>query len=141
MTDTDTLSSGEQRLRRRRNAWWRYLALAFAGSVVAGFASGYLAGAYQNGTIPLWLPVTACIAVIVLLGWMTRDYFRRIDELDLMDNLWAHLFGLYAGISLFGGWYFFADLGLTGYPTAPAIMLAMLVFTFAAYGLRKLGLR
>ncbi len=141
MTDSDILASGEERLRKRRHAWWRYLALAFAGSVIAGLVSGYLAGAYTNGTIPLWLPVAACIVVIVLLGWMTRDYFRRIDELDLMDNLWAHLFGLYGGVSLFGGWFFFADLGLTGYPTAPAIVLAMFLFTLAAYGLRKLGLR
>lgn len=141
MTDSDILSSGEDRLRRRRLAWWRYLALAFAGSVMIGFASGFMAGAYDSGAVPVWLPVAACIVAIALLGWFTHDYFRRIDELDLMDNLWAHLFGFYAGIALFGGWYFFADLGLTSYPTAPAIMLAMLLFTFAAYGARKLGLR
>jgi ABC-type Mn2+/Zn2+ transport system permease subunit len=141
MTDTDILSSGEDRLRKRRLAWWRYFALGLAGSVMTGLVSGYLAGAYENGTIPVWLPVIGCVVVMVLMGWMTRDYFRRIDELDLMDNLWAHLFGLYGGFLLFGGWFFFVDLGLTSYPTAPAIVFAMLLLTLAAYGARKLGLR
>lgn len=141
MTDNDTLSSGEERLRKRRRAWWRYLALAFAASVVVGFATGFLTGSYESGAVPLWLPIGVGVLVLVLLAWFTRDYFRRIDEFDLMDNLWAHLIGMYAAISLFAGWYFLADLGLAEHPSALPIVVAMLVFTMLAYGLRKLGLR
>lgn len=145
MTDNDTVNdtvpTGEERLRQRRRAWWRYLALAFAISLLAGFASGFLTGSYESGAVPLWLPVGVGVVVLALLAWFTRDYFRRIDELDLMDNLWAHLIGMYAAISLFAGWYFLADLGLAEHPAALPIVAAMLVFTMLAYGFRKLGIR
>lgn len=141
MTETDITMTGEARLRKRRNAWWRYLGIAFVASALAGFFGGYFVDAYQEGRLPLWVPVVTVVAALIALAWFTRDYFRRVDELDLMDNLWAHLIGLYGGMITFMGWYFFAELSLVAYPSALAAIALMWFFTFAAYGIRKLGFR
>ena len=141
MTPDEANLSGEQRLKSRRRRFYRYLAIALIASIIAGMVSGVLSAFYDAGTIPLWVPLLACAVVAVALIWFTYDYFRRVDELDLMDNLWAHLTGLYAGVIAFGVWYFLADLGVTQSPTALAIVAITMLATFAAYGLRKLGLR
>ena len=82
-----------------------------------------------------------CVAVALAFAWFTYDYFRRVDELDRMDNLWAHLIGFYGGLIVFGVWYFLAELDLAAKPSAVATVAIMAGLTFVAYGLRKLGLR
>ncbi|GAB5347622.1 hypothetical protein [Alteriqipengyuania sp. 357] len=139
--DENTTGSGEERLKVRRHRFIRYFVIAIALSALAGLLSGALSKFYEAGDVPLWVPVLACLTVVVGLVWATWDYFRRIDELDLMDNLWAHTIGLYGGIIAFGVWFFLADLGVAETPNALAIVAVALIVTFAAYGLRKLGLR
>lgn len=141
MTKSDPDLSGEARLKRRRSRFYRYLGLAFLVSIVAGMASGTMVSFYENGLIPLWLPLLAFAIAAAGLVWFTRDYFKRVDELDRMDNLWAHLIGLYGGFIVFCFWYLLADLGVTGEPSGLGVVGAMLLITFAAYGARKLGLR
>ncbi|MBD2841842.1 hypothetical protein [Erythrobacter rubeus] len=141
MTKHDNAQSGEERFRRRRNSFWRYLALAFVGFAIAGFISGYAQDSYKAGDLPTWVPITLAIMVCAALIWFTWDYFRRVDELDLMDNLWAHLIGTYTAVIVFMGWYLSGDLGLSSYPTAFGVMCALIAGTFVAYCLRKLGFR
>ena len=140
MTDTNP-PSGEARARARRNAFYRYVGLTFLVSLLVGIVSGRLVGYYESGAIPLWVPLLAIAAVVLAMIWFTRDYFRRIDELDLMDNLWAHLVGLYGGVIVFGVWYFIAELGLVEHPEAFAIIGSMILIVFLAYAARKLGWR
>lgn len=142
MTDTnDPATSGEQRLAAKRNRFWRYVAIAFMLSALAGFFSGWLVISYQDGTVPLAVPLIVIGIGMAALVWFTRDYFRRVDELDLMDNLWSHLIGLYGTLIFYGAWYFLHDLGITTEPTALGVIIALIFITFAAYGLRKLGWR
>lgn len=141
MTMNDADMSGEVRHKRRRRRFYRYVALAFLASLFGGMVSGSMTRFYENGLIPLSIPLLAGAILVVGMLWFTRDYFRRVDELDLMDNLWAHLIGLYGGIIVFAVWYFLAGLGVTRGPSALAVVAAMLFITFAAYGVRKLGLR
>ena len=141
MTKADRDLSGEARMKLRRSRLYRYLGLVFLGSLIAGMAGGAMANLYEDGAIPLWLPVLACAIVAIGMAWFMRDYFRRVDELDVMDNLWAHLIGFYGGAIVFGVWYFLADLGLVGGPSALALFALMMSISAAAYGLRKLGLR
>ncbi|MEL7728474.1 hypothetical protein AAG612_02940 [Citromicrobium bathyomarinum] len=140
-TGTNREISGEARLRRRRRSFWRYLAVAFVASILVGAFSGALVDVYENGSIPLWLPVAIMVLAVTVFAWFTRDYFKRVDELDLMDNLWAHLTGVYGGMIVFAVWYFTAELDLVAYPNAPAMMAIIVLIVFAAYGLRKLGWR
>ena len=141
--DTDNTLSGEKRYSAKRRAFWRYLTLTFAAFLLIGLLSGFVQSAYRDGEIGLWVPVTVGIVLLVALTWYTWDYFtRRIDELDLMDNLWAHLVGQYVALVAFMGWYFLADLGvLATFPTAFGVILTMIGATLLAYAARKLGLR
>ncbi|GAA4037938.1 hypothetical protein [Parerythrobacter jejuensis] len=141
MTEFETINSGESRLKERRRAFWKYLALAFAAFAVLGFFGGYFGAAFGKGDVPLLVPIGVGLITLIALAWFTWDFFKRIDELDLMDNLWAHLIGQYIALTVFLGWYFLGELGLTTYPTAVAVMLAMILGTFVAYGFRKLGWR
>jgi intracellular septation protein A len=141
MTKDDGNLSGEQRLKARRRRFYRYLAVAFVVSMIVGMLSGGLAAFYEDGAVPLWIPLVVCVAVALAFAWFTYDYFRRVDELDRMDNLWAHLIGFYGGLIVFGVWYFLAELDLAAKPSAVATVAIMAGLTFVAYGLRKLGLR
>ena len=137
----EPMLTGEQRLKERRRKYLRYITIALLLGFFAGVFSGWLVGAYENGEIGLWLPLTATAASIIAIVWFTYDYFQRVDELDLMDNLWSHLIGLYGGVITYAAWFLLADLSLTPEPTAIGVVAALLGFTFLAYGARKLGWR
>lgn len=141
MTNSESSLTGEERLKTRRRSFWRFTTLGFLASAVAGFLIGYASGSFQDGTVPIAVPLALLAFVVVGFIWFTRDYFRRVDELDLMDNLWAHLWGQYFALTVFLVWYFLAELGLATYPSALAVICAMILGTFGVYGLRKLGLR
>ncbi|XUU60252.1 hypothetical protein ACRAQ6_11870 [Erythrobacter sp. HA6-11] len=142
MTQPNDMSqSGEQRLKDRRRNFWRYVGIAIFVAMLAGFFSGFLMGTYENGEIGLWVPLSAGVVAIALWIWFSVDYFKRIDELDLMDNLWSHLIGVYGAVLTYASWFLLAELDVTPEPTAFGVVAAMLGFTFLAYGARKLGWR
>ncbi|MGB3473046.1 MAG: hypothetical protein WBA51_19690 [Erythrobacter sp.] len=141
MTNSDNSSTGEQRLRARRRSFWRFMAIGAVVSALAGFFAGFFSGALADGAVPLWATLALLAAAVAGMAWFTFDYFRRIDEVDLLDNFWAHLWGQYIAVTVFLVWYFLAELKLVIYPSAFAIICAMILGTFGIYGLRKLGLR
>ena len=81
--------------------------------------------------------------MISLIGliWISKLYFQKVDELDLADNLWASLMGLYFYFAALPVWWVVNEAGLTRYPNQWTIYIATLAFTFAAYLARKLGWR
>ena len=141
MTETDVAGSGEARLRTRRNAFLRYFALMLLAGFVAGMLSGVAAAMVEAGTLPQGVLIGLWAITVALFAWFCRDYFRRIDELDLMDNLWASTIGLYGYLVVFASWYLFHDIGLAPPPDQVAVVLATLGITTAAYLARKAGLR
>lgn len=142
MTDKiETALSGEEREKRRRRSFWRYLGLAMAASALAGLLSGYLSGSYLEGELPIAVPLFAGVIALVGFVWFSVDYYRRVDELELMDNLWANLIGMHVGVLAIGGWWFLSDIDLV---RAPSGIEALFVFVAAvglSYGLRKLNFR
>ncbi len=145
MTDTDTPISGpnagEARLKARRSAFWRYFGMALLIAFAAGMMSGVAAAMVENSVLPEWVLIGLWAITIAWFAWFCRDYFRRIDELDLMDNLWASTIGLYGYVVVFGSWFLFHDVGIAPPPDQIAIMLATLAIATAAYIARKLGWR
>ncbi|MFN4112372.1 MAG: hypothetical protein ACK4GD_00355 [Sphingomonadaceae bacterium] len=143
MTVNDTAApvSGEARLKARRSAFFRYIALFLSAGFVAGMMSGVAAAYVADGIVPAGLLIAIWALVIMGFAWFTRDYFRRVDELDLLDNLWASTFGLYVYIVVFGSWYLFHDVGLVPEPDQYLIFAATLIATTAGYLARKAGLR
>ncbi|MEW4448035.1 hypothetical protein [Qipengyuania sp. JC766] len=139
---TDTIeATGVQRLRTRRQKFWRWCALAFALSIFAGMASGTLAALYQDDLVPAWSLYALWAVVAFAWVWFSRDYFLRIDELDQMDNLWACLIGFYFYVGAFVTWYMFADAGLAPEIDGTIMFFATMTVMVVSYGLRKLGLR
>ena len=128
--------------KEKRKRFFKYLAIAMLGFAVVGYFAGFFTARFEAGAVPLAVPLLIGAITALALIYFTWDYFRRVDELDLMDNLWSHLIGQYGALLLFLGWYFLAELGVTStYPTAIAVILTMGGTTFIAYGLRKLGWR
>jgi hypothetical protein len=141
MTDkTDTLS-GEARLKSRRNSLWRFCAMGSGIAAVVGLVTGYAGGHYENGTLPAWGLFAAWLVAVASFAWFTWEYFRRVDELDVLDNLWCCLFSLYVYMVAFPSWWLFHDLGLAPEVNHVAIYLATLGIGAIVYIARKLGLR
>ena len=143
MTDTSdpAAPTGETRHTTRRRSFFRYLIVAIVVSLLAGMASGAGAAMVESGTLPPAALYFALALLVAAMIWFTRDYFRRIDELDLLDNLWASTIGLYFYIIAYALWFIVADAELVGEPHSFGLFIATLGVTLGAYLLRKLGLR
>jgi hypothetical protein len=106
-----------------------------------GFVSGYTVDLVATGTLPPFTVYAFLALGLAGFCWFSYDYFRRVDELDLADNLWASLFGLYFYICALPCWTFLYDAQLAPEPNNWAIYIATFAFTFIVYSIRKLGWR
>lgn len=138
---TDAPISGEQKHNSRRKSFVRYLVIALLAALVIGFGNGILVGMAVDGTLPAAVVVALVIIMAVGFIWFCFDYFKRIDELDLADNLWASVIGLYAYVMAFPSWTWLHDAGLVGPPDQWAIWVGTIAVATIAYLARKLGLR
>jgi hypothetical protein len=133
--------TGEARLKQRRRGFIKYVAIAMAIAFGAGIGSGVLGAFVALDRLPAWPLWIVWALVTAGFVWFSRDYFRRVDEVDLMDNLWASLIAFYVYVILFGSWWLFADLGLLGPMNHFAIFWVTLAAGIIAYVARKLGWR
>ena len=140
-TDQPGAESGENRFRKRRSAFWRYSILVFIGAMVAGMVSGAAAQWTLEGLLPRWALVAIWALVVVAFVWFARDYVRRIDELDLMDNFWAAVVGIHFYIVAMPSWQLFHNAGMTDAPNQYIIYLATIAVMVVTYFARKLGWR
>jgi hypothetical protein len=108
---------------------------------VAGFAGGYLVGYNEVAGEPLSIsPLSAWIAVLmigaafVIGSWI---YFREVDEVDLVDNLWGSTVGFYVYSILFGGWIALDFLDAAPTVNHIAIFWVTLAAASGAYLYRK----
>ncbi|MFM8753604.1 MAG: hypothetical protein ACKODL_02750 [Phenylobacterium sp.] len=140
-TNTNPPLSGEDRLRRRRRrigaVWIATIGAGFLGGVTFGLAAG---GAMGLSPLVFWagLALLAVCAVAASVWFM-----RRVDEVEVMDNLWASFAGLLAHTLISAGWVAAAARGLAPAPDVLYVLLATLGVTVVAYlGLklrRRLG--
>jgi len=133
--------TGEERLKARRSRFLRFCAIGFLVAMLVGLLSGMSTQWYRDGTISIWILLAMLIAAIAGFVYFTYDYYRRVDELDLLDNLWANTAGLYGYFILFGSWFFLHDAGIVAPPNHLLIAVATMAILFIAYGIRKLALR
>lgn len=141
MTDNNAALSGEARLKAKRNAFLRYFGLAMLAGFIGGMMSGVAAAMVEDGSLPKGVLIALWTITVGLFVWFCRDYFRRVDELDLLDNLWASTIGLYGYVVVFGTWYLFHQVGIAPEIDQIAVMLATLAIATVAYIARKLGWR
>ena len=138
MTDTNEILTGEQKLSRRRRGFWTYIGLAMVIAFGVGIVGGIASAMAISDVLSPWAVYALWAVIVAGFAWFTRDYFRRIDELDLLDNLWANTFGFYAYFIVAGSWLMFHSLGLAPRPDSLIILIASLAVLTLSYGARKL---
>ncbi len=133
--------SGEQMLNTRRGKFWRLVVFGMVVATATGLALGIASAAITLGDIPSWVIVPLLILTAAGFVWFTLKYYRSIDEVDLLDNLWANTFGLYAIIIGAGGWLILAEIDIMPPVDIVALVTGTLFMTFAAYFIRRAGFR
>lgn len=128
--------TGEQKEARRRRNFWLMMA-AFTG---AGFITGMLSGIFDAESSlqakPAWAIAFVGIALAAFVG-LSVVFFRRVDELELADNLWGGLFGLYFYMAAQPTWYVLNRVDLVGPIEHWPLYFATCLVTFAVYLGRK----
>ena len=133
---------GERLYAERRKRFWMILgALALAG-MVAGFMSGFVVGfADARGVTvePLYGTVGAAgiVLMAVLAAYLSWRFFVTVDEVEVADNLWGSLIGLYTYAILFPSWWMLARLGRAPQPDDWIIFGATMIAATVAYAIRK----
>jgi len=133
--------SGEARLKARRNKFWTFVLAASVVAAIAGFASGFLIALIEDGSVPRFAAIPILVIAASGFVWFSYRYYKKVDELDLADNLWANTFGIYFFIITPAGWQILNHAGLTGPPDLWTIWIGGILFAGIAYGIRKLGFR
>ncbi|MDE1466686.1 hypothetical protein [Aurantiacibacter sp. D1-12] len=142
MTDkTDAQMSGEERLRSRRKSIVLFTTLGCAVAMIAGFSTGYVGALYEDGTLPAWGVIALWALALIGFIWFNIEYFRRVDELDKQDNMFATLVAFVFYAVAYPSWYMFHDLGMVTEPHATTLYIATLAVGTLTYLARKLGLR
>ncbi|GAA4643838.1 hypothetical protein GCM10023115_17980 [Pontixanthobacter gangjinensis] len=144
MTQNDqqtSAESGEQKLARRKRSFWSFVLLGTVIAGVAGFASGFVTSRVEQGLISEWAIYPILAVTIIGFIWFSYLYYMRIDELDLMDNLWGNTIGMYAYVIITTSWMLFEQAGITGAPQHWPILTATVAISLIAYTARRLGLR
>lgn len=133
--------SGEERHRARFRALLRYCFIATLVAFVAGIASGYIGGMVAEGLLPAWLIYVTSAVLVGAFVWFMRDYLRRVDELDRLDNLWAGLIGFTFYYVAFPVWNLLENFDLAPPVENWALWTGTTIVMFGAYLARKLGYR
>ena len=132
---------GEGHEAQRRKRFWTILGALFVLGGVAGFATGFLAGfndAREGGSAGYMTAGTIGVVILVVgAAYGSWKFFQNVDEVEIADNLWGSLIGLYVYALLFPAWW---ALNLLGQPPDPddwVIFGASMLSAVAVYLYRK----
>jgi len=137
------MTSGEDLHAAGRKRFWRTLSLAGLAGIPVGFAVGLGFGlsrgdinAFWTGA-PDWLVVALVAASAAGFLWGSWRFYRSIDEVERLDNLWSSTVASGAYAILFPAWWALGKAGIVSPPNDWAIYLAALLLGLVAYGKRK----
>ena len=140
---TGTKMDGENLHEQHRKRFWRNLMIAGAGGIQIGFAAGFGAG-YTQGDFDAFWNWAPDWLVIVLLGltlagliYGSWRFYRSIDEVELLDNLWGSSAAYSAYALLFPSWWVLGKAGIVGEPHDIVIFVVALAAGSAVYLGRK----
>ena len=134
---------GEERLRERRRRFWRLVAQGVAVGGVAGLVVGFVGGfskGWQDagGATIGWVLWPVLAIVLAVFSRYCVKYFRRVDELDVQDNLWASLIGLYGFLVGLPSWHALHLVGQLPPPDLYVLYALTIAVACVAYGWRKI---
>ncbi len=132
---------GERLEAQRRKRFWTILGTLFVLGIIAGFATGFLAGfndAREGGSAGYMTAGTIGVVVLVVgAAYGSWKFFQNVDEVEVADNLWGSLIGLYVYALLFPAWWALSMLGQAPEPDDWTIFGITMLSAVAAYLYRK----
>ena len=137
------LGEGELRERARRRRFWTVIGFIAAAGVITGFVSGALAGYNQVPPDQLWsvvpdgVAIGFVVAALIAFNIGCWAFVRSIDEVELVDNLWASTVGFYVYAMLFPAWWVLHEASVMAEPNHWLIFAASLAGGGIAYLWRK----
>jgi len=133
---------GERLLAARRRRFWGWLAALGVMGGIAGAVSGFITGHENLGmdavtALPTAVKygIVALLVAAFLVGCL--GYWRAIDELEIMDNLWSSTASYYAFAILIPAWWLLWKMEGAPEPNLWTIFFASLLVGLAVYGWRK----
>ena len=135
------MGEGERLHAQRRRRFWMILSALFVLGGVAGFATGFLTAlneGTEGGSASYTTAASIGVAIFVLGGaYGSWKFFQNVDEVEIADNLWASLVGLYVYALLFPAWWALSKLDQVPEPDDWTIFGASMVSAVAVYLYRK----
>jgi hypothetical protein len=132
---------GERLEALRRKRFWTILGALLVLGVVAGFATGFLAGfndAREGGSAGYMTAGTIGVVILIVgAAYGSWKFFQNVDEVEIADNLWGSLIGLYVYALLFPAWWALSLLGQAPEPDDWVIFGASMLSAVAVYLYRK----
>ena len=137
------MMEGENLHEQSRTRFGRSLAIVGIGAAPSGAGVGWGIGhskgdfdAFWNAA-PDWLVLALLALAAVTLLYGSWRFYRSVDEVEMLDNLWgsAAAYGAYS--MLFPAWWALDRAGITGEPNHWLIFLVALGVGLAAYLGRK----
>lgn len=133
--------AGERQEQARRRRFLTIVAALCGMGAVVGSVGGYLFARSELtgqpvGVSPLiaWAAVIAAVLAFAYGCWV---YYKTIDEVDLVDNLWGSTAGFYAYAVLFGSWFALDFVDAAPSINHVAIFWVSLTFAGLVYVYRK----
>lgn len=99
---------GEAKLAGKRRKFWLFIAGMMASAMIIGAGWGVIEADGSMRAFVTRSPELAWIGIglaIASMSWFSIEFFRRVDELETADNLWASLVGFYVYVMLFPAWW------------------------------------
>lgn len=132
--------SGEQIERKLRRRFWAtivaFLLIGAVGGSLAGWSMAMSEQGRQAALSPVmvWSLLGGMLAAFWIGCWI---YYRSIDEVDLLDNLWGSTAGFSVYVTLFGSWQFLNLFDVAAEPDHQGIFAASMIAAMAVYLWRK----
>ena len=134
---------GERLEARRRRLFWISVGILVAAGAILGFFTGATAAIKGLAYDEIWSAIPAPLAVGLIALFVAAffygcwRFYKAIDEVELVDNLWASTASYYLYAVLFPVWWVLGKAGILPEPHDWAIYLAALVGGMLIYGWRK----
>ena len=134
---------GEQQEARRRRIFWMCVGGMLIAGMVLGLFTGITAASKDIASAEIWTKIPQSLAVGVIAVSLAAfvygcwRFYKAIDEVELVDNLWASTAAYYLYATLFPVWWALGKADVLPEPSDWGIYFAALGGGALAYLWRK----
>lgn len=140
-SQSDSRSEGEILHARHRARFWKLIGALGLVGIVGGIVGGYVRSHEGADTVGTGIGVAGVALAVALMVYGTWKFFRTVDEVEVVDNLWASLIGFYVYAIMLPAWWALDKLGVAPEPNHWAIYATTITIAGFAYFYRKFASR